>query len=274
MIVPLDSHEETQHIKKWVQQARQCVYRPHCMTYGKLMTGDDPYGKILPRYEHQRTIETEGFPKDLQPFCSPTSLFPGWSGLSNSIEQPWHDGAAFALRTVTAETGQVYHVFCKVMPWLENSKNPGSRVFTHMNLWCFEKEEFDILASVWIMYKMFFPWAGGDELKFTRPAVVSLGELLKIPRMSFSFGVEENYWDAIKAILLDVYTPDEYIAAFCNFSSEEFSSHELAKLRFIAQSLYCVFREIRYFRSEPESTNFVVGLSAPTIAGLEKIRRY
>jgi hypothetical protein len=176
-------------------------YRLHCLTYGKLMQRDDPFGKIVGRTEHQRTAQTIGFPKDLLGFCSQSVLIPGWNGVTSTIRKPWQDTGAFVMRTVTTAEGKSYYMFCKIAAWSEDASKPTARVFTHMNLWCIEADGFDLLVALPIIHYLFWPNNKRPYYNLTLPATESMESRLAHPILELDFSNAIGYWEPMSRVL-------------------------------------------------------------------------
>lgn len=269
------SRRDPKALRDWISDVKRMHFAPHCLTYGKMMEGDDPFGRIQLRYEHQRTAKTEDFPKDLDPLCSVHNLFPGWIDTSVSILNPQFSNAGFSLRSLQTESGRKYHLFCKIMPWLEDGENPKSRRFTHLNVWAMEIEAFDILAAWPFVMSLFWPKKDFITYCFSLPATEDQTETLNAKRKSLSFSDWHEGWDFWYELLTEHYSSDALITEARKAVEKTDEASELAlQTLFSANILKCFLDHIDSYLEDPLSLNFTSGI-VPTKAAEETgIRQY
>jgi len=275
-----------QNVQDTLNDARSRAYSPHCFTFGKTMRDNNPYGKILLRYDHQRTGQTEGFPEDLEPLCRLQNLIPGWVDTSTSINSPIFDRFAFALRSVRTTQGRGFHLFCKIACWPEDGNNKSSRVFSHLNVWAFEFEEFNILASLPIIWDLFLSKSNEHCYKFSVPITESLMDPLSMKRIPLGplswpeswllwadFFRNEEFQSVAHAAAKGDSAPIESLAHSVD-NGQPVTTEMLDELMFLCKTISHLSNHFENYEVDPQTLNFTWGITPTSMAQAQGIVQY
>lgn len=183
------------------QEPLVTVLKFHTLTYGKLMTGSDPYGKIVPKFEHRVTGKTDGFPEFLEEKCALESLVPGWAGVMIDVLPNWKDIGALIVRTFK-DQGKVWLVFCRILPWPENGHKLSSRQFVHAVSWCIEYKPYLVFCIPFIIRQMFSPES--EIAKGNRELPVLQNNLSRLSETKLEITIQDNVDHILRKTWLEI----------------------------------------------------------------------